>query len=389
MNLGALFVIGSALWEVALPIRAMQSSGSTLSLQYIGKKYGDLAALDTINLEIKAGEFVTFLGPSGSGKSTTLDLIAGFSRPTDGKILMDGRPIDPLPPHRRNIGVVFQHYALFPHMSVAKNVGFPLRVRRVQSADYDRLIARALEMVKLTEFSRRYPRELSGGQQQRVALARALVFSPSLLLLDEPLSALDRKLREWLQIEMKRIHRATGSTFIYVTHDQEEALALSDRIAIFDRGRIRQVGTGQELYENPLSLFVAQFLGESNIFRGAKENCGSQTSFNIGGEVIYGDSPEGGTRIDILLVRPDKISLCKLSDRVPDQFNAVTGVVSDIIFLGPIAKYQVRLKEGTIVTARTSGRGAIFNVGDQVKAFWPVSASKLLAEDDSFERGTM
>ena len=220
--------------------------GASIELKGLSKHYADQVAVDRVDLSVGAGDFVTCLGPSGSGKTTTLNMIAGFVDVTEGEILMDDRPIVRLRPHRRDIGVVFQHYALFPHMTAADNVGFPLRQRKVGRREIKRQVAEVLELVGLEGYANRYPRQLSGGQQQRVALARAIVFRPRVLLRDEPLGALDKKLRESLQLEIKRVHRDLGITFIYVTHDQEEALGLSDRIAVFNRGRIAQVGRVDE-----------------------------------------------------------------------------------------------------------------------------------------------
>ena len=224
---------------------------------------------------MRRGEFVTLLGPSGSGKTTTLRMIAGFTSPTGGSIEIDGQDMTRVPPHRRDVGMVFQNYALFPHMTAAQNVAFPLRMRKQSRAEIDRRVGDALDLVKLRHLADRYPRQLSGGQQQRIALARAVVFEPRLLLMDEPLGALDRKLREALQLEIIRISRELGATVLYVTHDQEEALVMSDRIAIFNEGRIEQLGSGEDLYDRPASLFVADFIGESNILRGRYEADGA------------------------------------------------------------------------------------------------------------------
>ncbi|MFC6234616.1 ABC transporter ATP-binding protein, partial [Leucobacter soli] len=239
-----------------------------LNLRLLSKSYGEAVALNEIDLAVQRGEFLTFLGPSGSGKTTTLNLIAGFIEPSTGTMQLNDQPLEKLKAHERNLGVVFQHYALFPHMTVADNVEYPLKQRKVPKEERKRRVAEALEMVRLSEYADRYPRQLSGGQQQRVALARAVVYDPPILLMDEPLGALDKKLREWLQMELRRIHRELGSTFIYVTHDQEEALVLSDRIVVFNEGSIEQVGTAHELYEAPRTLFVAKFIGESSVFSG-------------------------------------------------------------------------------------------------------------------------
>jgi putative spermidine/putrescine transport system ATP-binding protein len=238
-----------------------------LSIDNVSKSYdGRTRAVDDVSLGIEKGEFVTFLGPSGSGKTTTLMMIAGFERPTEGSISIAGRPIDPVPPHRRNIGMVFQNYALFPHMSVARNVGYPLRMRRRPRKEIDQRVEQILEIVGLTPFAAAEPRNLSGGQQQRVALARALVFEPDVLLLDEPLGALDKNLREQMQIEIRRIHRTLGVTTVYVTHDQTEAMTMSDRIVVFNAGRIEQVSAPLDIYRRPETPFVAGFVGDNNVF---------------------------------------------------------------------------------------------------------------------------
>ena len=239
-----------------------------LSIQGIEKSYGPIVAVQDVSLDIVKGEFITFLGPSGSGKSTTLYAIAGMLQPTRGDVLLNGRSLLQVPSNKRNIGMVFQRYTLFPHLSVAENVAFPLRVRRWPKAEIGVKVAAMLKLVRLEQMADRMPTQMSGGQQQRVALARALAYDPPILLMDEPLSALDKKLREELQTEIKRIHSETGVTILYVTHDQEEALRLSDRIALFNAGRIEQLGTGHDLYEKPGSRFVAGFIGNSNFLDG-------------------------------------------------------------------------------------------------------------------------
>ncbi|MGN4067834.1 ABC transporter ATP-binding protein, partial [Burkholderia gladioli] len=236
-----------------------------ISFVGVSKSYdGRHAVVDGLDLEIARGEFVSLLGPSGSGKTTTLMMLAGFETPTDGTILLDGRRLDDKLPHQRDIGMVFQNYALFPHMTIAQNVAFPLSVRKVSRADQKRRVARALEMVELSHLAARRPAQLSGGQQQRVALARALVFEPSVVLMDEPLGALDKRLRETMQYEIMRLHRELALTIVYVTHDQNEALTMSNRVAVFSDGRIQQAATPTELYENAQNAFVANFVGENN-----------------------------------------------------------------------------------------------------------------------------
>ncbi|MEN0108194.1 MAG: ABC transporter ATP-binding protein [Pseudomonas sp.] len=236
-----------------------------VDLLQVGKRYGETRALGDLTLHIKRGEFLTLLGPSGSGKSTTLMMLAGFEQPSEGRILCNGEDITGRPADQRNFGVVFQGYALFPHMSVAQNIAYPLKVRKVPQAEINERVGRMLERVGLAGKGERAIKQLSGGQQQRVALARALIFEPPLLLLDEPLSALDRRLRQEMQVELARMHKEFGTTFVFVTHDQEEALALSDRVAVFNHGRLEQLGTPQEVYERPASRFVANFLGDTNL----------------------------------------------------------------------------------------------------------------------------
>jgi spermidine/putrescine ABC transporter ATP-binding subunit len=253
-----------ALDSLALRQADDHGRGVSVSLRDLEKAYDQVGAVKGVSLAIRPGEFLTLLGPSGSGKTTTLMMIAGFEDPTGGDITIDGRSVIGLPPYRRNIGMVFQNYALFPHLTVAENVGFPLKQRRVDKVAREKLINETLELVHLPGYGARYPRQLSGGQQQRVALARAIVFKPRLLLMDEPLGALDKQLRENLQLEMRRLHADLGITFIYVTHDQEEALIMSDRIAVMNEGRVAQIGRPEELYDRPNSRFVASFIGESN-----------------------------------------------------------------------------------------------------------------------------
>src|SRR5215472_4631866 len=256
---------GSKTW-MAGTSPAMTDAG--LALRSIRKAFGPVVALDGIDLEVKSGDLLTILGPSGSGKTTLLKIVAGFELPEEGDVLLGGEDMTFTAPARRNVGMVFQNYALFPHMDVRHNIAFPLEVRRLPHAEIDRRVRTALELVDLKGFEQRFPRQLSGGQQQRVALARAIVFDPQLLLLDEPFGALDRKLREAMQLEIRRLQRHLGLATVFITHDQEEALILSDRIAVMDHGRIQQVGLPRELYERPANAFVADFVGESNLLFG-------------------------------------------------------------------------------------------------------------------------
>jgi putative spermidine/putrescine transport system ATP-binding protein len=332
-----------------------RAPGASLELKHLRKRYADQVAVDGIDLEVAPGEFVTLLGPSGSGKTTTLNLIAGFTDLDAGEILLDGRPIGRLRPHKRDIGVVFQHYALFPHMTARGNVSFPLRQREIARRDVSRLATAALDLVGLGDYCDRYPRQLSGGQQQRVALARAIVFNPRVLLMDEPLGALDKKLREALQLEIKRVHREVGITFVYVTHDQEEALALSDRIAVFNRGRIEQVGDARELYDRPRTLFVAEFVGESNRLRGYYERNGSggilrQREIKLRVPEATGKLTDGGEAV--LVVRPEHVSVLEPAEGSDRHENRLDGTVVDVMYLGSSRKVEVRLPDGHTVIAR-------------------------------------
>ncbi len=263
-----------------------------LELHHLSKRFGDFAAVDDLSLDIAAGEFLTLLGASGSGKTTTLRMIAGFEPPTAGEILMAGAPIAALPPFKRDINTVFQHYALFPHMSVRDNIAYGLRMRGVPAAQREERVTRALEMVKLEQLGARSPRQLSGGQQQRVALARALVNRPRVLLLDEPLGALDLKLRKEMQLELKHLQTDLGITFVYVTHDQEEALTMSDRIVLMRQGRIAQIGTPRELYDRPASRYVADFIGDTNLLAGTVVECAA----GVAHAARRGRGPSGALR---------------------------------------------------------------------------------------------
>jgi putative spermidine/putrescine transport system ATP-binding protein len=313
----------------------------------VGKTYdGVTQIVDELDLDIFEGEFLTLLGPSGSGKTTTLMMLAGFESPTSGEIWLGDALINAMPPHKRNIGVVFQNYALFPHMSVAQNVAYPLTVRRMPAAEKAAAVKRALEMVRMAEFAGRAPAHLSGGQQQRVALARALVFNPKLVLMDEPLGALDKRLREHMQIELKELHRELGITFVYVTHDQSEALTMSDRVAVFDSGRIQQLDRVDSLYERPDNGIVANFVGDNNVFAGKVvrldgdfcEICLS------GGERLRGRA-SGSLKLDDAAqgcARPERISVLAVDHE--DRFDNLLRVrASDAIYFGDHMRLRFKL----------------------------------------------
>jgi putative spermidine/putrescine transport system ATP-binding protein len=319
-----------------------QTSVPVLELAGVQKSFGDHAAVRGVDLRIEKEEFLTFLGPSGSGKTTTLMMIAGLEQPDAGEIILSGRPVARLPAYDRDIGMVFQHYALFPHMSVKRNVAFPLRMRGVAAVEIARRVADILRLVGLDGFEHRLPRQLSGGQQQRVALARALVYNPSLLLMDEPLGALDKKLRDQLQREIKRLHRNQRITILYVTHDQEEALTMSDRIAVFNNGSIEQIGTAAELYDRPATRFVAEFIGEMN-FLPAKviDQTDSETLLDVAGVSLTVARRRGfvaGDRV-VAAVRPERLTLSRGEP-------GLSGHVVDAIFLGNARRYVVRLQDG-------------------------------------------
>ncbi len=327
------------------------SRSAELSVEGLVKRFGEVVALDGVSLRIASGELLTILGPSGSGKTTLLKVVAGFERPDAGTVRVDGVDITAMPPARRDIGMVFQNYALFPHLTVARNVAFPLEMRNVPRPETERRVAEALELVELQGYDQRLPRQLSGGQQQRVALARAIVFSPPVLLMDEPLGALDRKLRDQLQTEIKRIQRDLGVTVIYVTHDQEEALAMSDRIAIMSKGRIAQLGTPDLVYQEPSSPFVASFLGESNFIdvqgvdvngRFAKVVCAKNGQQPFAGRLVQ---PIAAGNDLVAMVRPEAIGIARAAGPADNQ---VQGTVELREFLGSSVRLAVRCDFGEL-----------------------------------------
>ncbi|GAA3482589.1 ABC transporter ATP-binding protein [Streptomyces yanii] len=357
----------------------IKARGARIELAQVRKEYADSVAVDDVSLVIEPGEFMTLLGPSGSGKTTTLNIIAGFTAATSGTLTIGGKQMQDLPPHRRDIGMVFQHYALFPHMTVAENVAFPLKQRKVPKARRTEMVEAALQTVRLGGYGHRRPRELSGGQQQRVALARAVVYEPSVLLMDEPLGALDKKLRESLQLEIKRVHQEVGSTFVFVTHDQEEALVLSDRIAVFDDGGIQQVGTGSELYEKPRSLFVAEFLGESSVIRGRVEPDGDDSRLRVGDRTVgaLGRPTEDGTAA--IVVRPEHLRVQPTAAPVASGVNALPARVTQEIYLGSGRKLELALPDGTLLLAREQAdRLSGVRRGDEVTVVWDVERGVLL-----------
>jgi spermidine/putrescine transport system ATP-binding protein len=342
------------------------------------KRFREIVAVDAVSLDIRSGEFFSLLGPSGCGKTTTLRMIGGFELPTSGRIELRGRDVTTEPPERRPVNMVFQSYALFPHLSVFDNVAFGLRRRKVPDADVRRRAGVALELVRLTGYDRRGPGELSGGQQQRVALARALVCEPTVLLLDEPLGALDLKLRRQLQVELKRVQVEVGITFVYVTHDQEEALALSDRIAVMKGGHIEQLGTPEELYDRPRTRFVADFIGTTNLLAGTVESvAGGQAVVALDGGrrcVVPAGSLASGSRVEIA-VRPEALALAAgpadgPGDAGDDAGGWLHGTVEQSAYLGTAITYQVRTEGGQRVVASLPRSEERLTAGTAVVIRW-------------------
>jgi spermidine/putrescine transport system ATP-binding protein len=352
-----------------------------LDLRRLTKRFGDFAAVDDLSLEIAAGEFLTLLGASGSGKTTTLRMIAGFEQPTGGEILMAGQPIAALPPFKRDINTVFQHYALFPHMSVRDNIAYGLRMRGVPRAEREERVTRALAMVKLDQLGARAPRQLSGGQQQRVALARALVNRPRVLLLDEPLGALDLKLRKEMQLELKHLQTHLGITFVYVTHDQEEALTMSDRIVLMRQGRIAQVGTPRDLYDRPASRYVADFIGETNLLPGVVVESGDGlVALRVGEATLRGVSEAAlapGAEA-WLTVRPEAIDLTD-GTGAPAGQNVVTGTVRDAVYAGSALRVHVVLPSGQRLVANVPS-GTPVTSGEPVTLTWPIEQARCVGD---------
>jgi putative spermidine/putrescine transport system ATP-binding protein len=355
-------------------------SGASLRLEAVEKKYGGLAALVRTDLDVRPGEFFGLIGPSGSGKSTLLGMIAGFVPPSGGRILLNGNDIVSLPPYRRHLGMVFQNYALFPHMTVAENIAFPLRMRKLPRGDIETRVQRMLDIVRLAGLGERSPAQLSGGQQQRVALARAASYDPSLLLMDEPLGALDKNLREEMQYEIKRFHREIGATVLYVTHDQDEAATMSDRIAILNHGRIAQIGRPRELYETPASAFVASFLGEANLFevaalsQSAPPRLRVETKDGLTLSASQGAHFDGGS---VVCVRPEAIQIAK---NAGGAANALGGRVIDVVYTAGSLRYRVEVTGGRVVLVRRPlhRQSAIMDVGSPVYLTWDVSDTILV-----------
>jgi putative spermidine/putrescine transport system ATP-binding protein len=361
---------GTSLRET--PEQTAQSSPRVkLHVRGVSKAYGAATVLKPMELKVVAGELLALLGPSGSGKTTLLQLICGLIEPTGGRLIIDGRDETDNPADKRDIGVVFQNYALFPHLTVYENVAFPLQMRKVPARELRERVDATLAMVGLLDFAKRFPRELSGGQQQRVALARCFVYQPSLILMDESLSALDKKLRDSMRIEIKRLHRETGATIIFVTHDQEEALALADRICLMNDGRIEQLGTPEDIYERPKNTFVADFIGASNVMRGSiAAGGGFQTEDGV---LPLPDGCSAPMEMQgALVVRPEKLVLCSRDK------GFVSGHVEESIYAGSETRLLVRLASGTLMTVRRQAGLPPVAIGENVSIRWDKEQARLL-----------
>jgi len=350
-----------------------QTSGSTIRFERLTKRFGDVVAVSDVSFHVQKGEFLTLLGPSGSGKTTILNMVAGFEKPTEGNIYLDDRALTGIPPFKRNIGMVFQNYALFPHMTVSENIAFPLTTRRLPKSQIEAMVKEALALVKLQGFGNRYPKQLSGGQQQRVALARSLIFKPPVLLMDEPLGALDKKLREHMQLEIKHLHEELGFTAIYVTHDQSEALTMSDTVALLNLGRLEQLGRPAELYDKPRTRFVADFIGETNLLEGrivGREE-GLVHIRTPGGLQIKAVPKEDleGEEVSISL-RPEKVSLL---DHGQQRQNSYRGTVGGIIYVGEATKLMILIegkKEEVFLKLQNRKGVPTLSRGDSVMVGW-------------------
>jgi spermidine/putrescine ABC transporter ATP-binding subunit len=338
---------------------------SEVSARHVTKRYGDLKALDNVSLDFPDGSFFALLGPSGSGKTTLLRSIAGFVEPEEGEILIDGVDVAHIPAHKRDIGMVFQNYALFPHMTVFDNIAFGLSVRGVSKSEARKRVGDLLDLVRLSGLDQRKPKQLSGGQQQRVALARALVTEPKVLLLDEPLGALDKRLRQEMQIELKQIQRAVGITAIFVTHDQEEALTLSDYIAIIDEGKLIQIGAPGEIYEQPRTRFAASFLGDANFMEGTVD--GNRVTVEHLGALATTQALSGPRAT--LAVRPEKMRLTAKEDAATDG-NRVEGTVTQRVFSGTSVTYLVETAAGPMRTFQQNAGDRMFDAGEAVAITW-------------------
>jgi spermidine/putrescine transport system ATP-binding protein len=360
----------------------LHRGAADLQLERLSKSFRDIRAVDGVSVSVLRGEFYSLLGPSGCGKTTTLRLIAGFEAADEGRIVLQGTDVTGVPPNQRRVNTVFQHYALFPHMTVQANIAYGLHQKRISRAELADRLDDALRMVRLQDLADRYPRQLSGGQQQRVALARALVNEPAVLLLDEPLAALDLKLRKAMQQELKKLQQRVGITFVYVTHDQEEALTLSDRIAVMNRGLVLQEGTPNEIYERPQTRFVADFIGQTNFFPGVLEQAAPLVVRCAGGLLVRGTAPaelRPGARV-VVSVRPEAIA-----PEAAGHVNSMVGTLARTTYLGDLVQYHIETGAGHEVVMQLQndprGLGAGWRIGERVAVGWDQSAALVLAGD--------
>ncbi len=356
-------------------------AGGEVQLVDLVKRFGDFTAVAGVNLEMPSGEFFSLLGPSGCGKTTSLRMIAGFERPTEGQILLDGVDMAQTPPHKRNVNTVFQNYALFPHLTVEENVAFGLKYQKASKDETRDRVGKALELVQMTPFAKRRPNQLSGGQQQRVALARALILNPKVLLLDEPLGALDAKLRKRLQIELKALQEEVGITFIYVTHDQEEALTMSDRIAVMSQGRVEQVGGPKEIYESPATAYVADFLGVSNLMSATASGVGDGGCRITLGEfsLIAGEGDADTTGDCKITIRPERV---EIQGQGTTGENRIPAIVERTVYVGSVLQVILHLANGQTIQAWTpnTGGGDPQRSGDAIVVHFPREALRVLPE---------
>ncbi len=351
---------------------------SIIKVDRLTKRYGTVTALAEVSAQVQPGEFLALLGPSGCGKTTLLRLIAGFIDPSEGEIVIEGVSMNRVPPDQRPVNTVFQNYALFPHLTVRDNLAFGPRRKRVAREEIDKLVAEALEMVGMEAFSKRYPSELSGGQQQRIALSRAIINKPKVLLLDEPLGALDLKLRKRMQIELKRLHEQLRMTFIYVTHDQEEALVMADRIAVMGEGRIVQLGTGQEIYREPNSRYVADFIGDANLLDCEIDHKGWLRLGDATGERLFRPAEAGDQRRVTLMVRPEHVKLGE--PKAESEAVLLKGRLRDLIFVGSGTKFVVALDSGHEIVAESSSNALSEQLeqGAEITLHWRAEHARVL-----------
>jgi spermidine/putrescine ABC transporter ATP-binding subunit len=365
------------------------ASSSAVEINEVSKQFGSTPVLDRVSLDVRRGEFLSLLGPSGCGKTTLLRIIAGFEHQSSGQVLIDGEDVSGVPPYSRSTNMIFQHLALFPHMTVFDNIAFGLRMKKVDAATIRRRVDESLALVQLQGYETRLPEQLSGGQRQRIAMARALVNDPSVLLLDEPLGALDLQLRLQLQVELRQLHRSLGSTFIFVTHDQTEAMTMSDRIAVLDRGKIVQLGTPQEIYETPRTRFVAKFVGHANLFEGktdaAARDGHCSIAFGTGGVARISAGVDGpciaGQDVTVVL-RYEKVKLSPVEAGATVSDNAMIGTIKELTYMGGFLRFTVEADWGGLITADLPADEASRNLlqGSRVAASWQSADARALTE---------